>query len=304
MDKEAQIADALAGAGSNIMESLKNAPDNISMFWDALSDTQKSTVINSLAGAAAGGLGSGLLGGDLSDSLVAAALGGAAGGGLTLGYNSLFGGAKLPSELEGGPNALERGLSAVGNPILGNPGTSIGGTLGAWIAAKRGGLPFTDAATEAGFNEWKKNNKIVPTKANLGTEKYPIKNIKSNNLLAMISAAAKKPESFDYAVPKGATPDEAAKAIEAAEKAWRNNPLRPRTFADLLKDLVSKDSDLTMKERAARLVNPQLGRRSIIEKATAGMGASKYMPNRAAWLALPAGLGAGAIADKYIQGEI
>lgn len=282
MDKEAQIADALAGAGSSIMESLKNAPDNISMFWDALSDNQKNVVINSLAGAAAGGLGSGILGGDLSDSLVAAALGGAAGGGLTLGYNTLFGGSKLPSELEDGPNVLDRGLSAVGNPILGNPGTSIGGALGAAIAAKRGGLPFSDALTEEQFQQWASKNPDVklPTKALLGTAD----DIKAKNLLAEIERARSG----------GSSLSNAANILGVNAPAGAANPLKPRTFSDLIKDI--------SEGKFSRILNPELGKRSVIEKAVAGQGIP--MPRRAAWLALPAGLGAGAIADKYIQGEI
>jgi hypothetical protein len=274
MDKEAQITDALQGAGSNIMESLKNAPDNISMFWDALSDTQKDTVINSLAGAAVGGLGSGLLGGDLSDSVVAALLGGAAGGGLTLGYNTLFGDAKLPSEAQGGPGLVERGVSSVANPILANPGASLGGTLGAWFAAQKGGIPFTDHMHIKRLDDWANAAKktTLPTMANLGTSA----DVDARQLLSLIQDAKEQ-------------------GLNAAEPA-----LKPKTFSDVIDSLRTQGLGDTLKG----LQEQGLGRRGVIERATAGTGAAPRLPRRLAWAALPAGLLAGNIADRYIQGEI
>jgi hypothetical protein len=267
MDKEAQIAEALQGAGSNIMDALKNAPDKVSEFWGGLSPAQKSTVLNSLAGAAAGGLGSGLLGGGVGDSAIAALLGGGGAAGLTMGYNSLFGNSKLPSEVGNGPGVVDRGLSAVGNPILGNPGTSIGGALGAYIAGKHGGLPFSDKKTVEGFERWANEAKgrTVPTKANLGLNK----DIDAKKLLGKIRNA----------IGTGSTLDPEA-----------------RTFKSLAKRILSGDF--------GSVLDPQLGTRGILEQATRGTGASRFMPNRAAWMALPAGLAAGAMADKYVQGEL
>jgi hypothetical protein len=275
MDKEAQIVDALQGAGSSIMDSLKEAPDNVSMFWDALSDNQKNTVINSLAGAAVGGLGSGLLGGDLSDSVVAALLGGAAGGGLTMGYNALLGGSKLPSEAQGGPGMIEEGLSAIGNPILANPGASIGGSLGAWLAAKHGGIPFTDAAHIEALSNWVRDNKNIdlPTKELLNAKD----DIKAKALLGEIARAS--------AGKSGADPAFAPKSWEDIFNTFKDTRAQEGTW------------------EALKGVREQgLGRRGVIERATRGIVPN--LPNRAAWLALPAGLVAGSIGDKYIQGEI
>jgi len=267
MDKEAQIVEALQGAGSSIMDSLKNAPDKVSEFWGGLSDAQKSTVLNSLAGAAAGGLGSGLLGGGLGDSAVAALLGGGGAAGLTMGYNSLFGDSRLPSEVANSPGLIDRSLSTVGNPVLGNPGTSIGGALGAWIAGKHGGLPFSDKGTVEGFEQWanEAKNRKVPTKANLGLGK----DIDAKKLLGKIRDAAGTGSALD---PEA------------------------RGFKNLAKRILSGDF--------GAVLDPQLGTRGILEQATQGTGASRFMPNRAAWMALPAGLAAGAMADKYVQGEL
>lgn len=279
MDKEAQIMEALQNAGSSIMDSVKGAPDKLSQFWNNLSDTQKSTITNSLAGGAIGGLGSGLLGGDLSESALAALLGAGAGAGLTLGGKALFGGAKLPSEAESGPGIIGSAAGSLGSAVASNPLLVAGTGLGAYGAISKGGLPFSSAATEAGFDEWVKSLGEGAKKRSItvGTNKIPVHEVL--NQLKLNKAPLNVPNLQSSVAGSTIVPDKLKQKIV---DLLSNNP---RLAAVL--------DSITEGER----------RRTVLQNAMRGEGASKYLPKRLAWWGLPIGAVAGLAGDKYIKGE-
>jgi len=283
MNKEAQIMDALGNAGTSIMDKLKGAPDKISEFWNGLSSTQRSAITNSLAGAAAGGLGSGLLGGDKSDNILAALLGGSAGAGLTLGGNALFGDSKLPSEGDNKPGIFGRVAGGLGDAAASNPLAVALGGLGAAGGIRYGGMPGSSAATEAGVSDW---------------------------VNAMGDQAKKKSINLSHMTGKAGDKILASELLESLKS---NDPrLKGRSIKDVIESLkgaVSGSGSAGSKAKALagqalNSKNYQLGNRGVLERALKGSGASKYLPNRLAWMAAPLGLGAGMVADKYIQGEV
>ena len=286
MDKEAQIMDALGQAGSSVVDAMKSAPDAVSNFWNNLSDTQRSTIANSLAGAAVGGLGTGLAGGSGSDALLGALLGGGAGAGLTLGAKSLFGDAKLPGEDQSGPGIVGSMAGAAGDVVAGNPLATLLGGIGTAGAIRYGGMPGFSTATESGYSDWVRSlgDQAEKTKINLSHLKGKdftgnrLKDIDAGDLLNQIKA-----NKFTTH-----TPTDLKNQIQAAVTG-------PGTKSDKLKSVwnILKDRD-----------SYEFGNRGVINKVMRGAGASRYLPSRLAWLGLPAGVAAGTLADQYIQGEV
>jgi len=275
MDKEAQIMESLQNAGSSIMDAVKGAPDKLSEFWNNLSDTQKSTITNSLAGGAVGGLGSGLLGGDLSDSALATLLGAGAGAGLTLGSKALFGGAKLPAEADTGPGLIGSLAGGVGNAVASNPLLTLGTGLGAYGAVTRGGMPFSSAATEAGYDSWVKS-------LGEGAKKRKINGVDVRMVLDHL-----KRNASPFSVP-------------SVSQGVQGSTMIPNSLKQKIVDFLANNPRV-----AATLNSVTEGerKRTVLQNALKGEGASKYLPKRLAWWGLPLGAAAGLAADNYIKGE-
>jgi hypothetical protein len=279
MDKEAQIMEALQNAGTGIMDAVKGTPDKLSEFWNNLSDTQKSTITNSLAGGAIGGLGSGLLGGDMKDSTLAALLGAGAGAGLTLGGKALFGDAKLPAEAESGPGIIGSVAGGIGNTVASNPFLTLGTGLGAYGAVTRGGMPFSSAATEAGFDEWVKSlgDKSKKRMITVGTTQVPI-----------------------HAVLEHLKLNRAPLNVPDTKSVIQNAKVIPNALKQKLVDLLTNNPRLASILDA---ITEGERKRTALQNAMRGEGAAKYLPKRIAWWGLPLGAVGGLAADNYIKGE-
>jgi hypothetical protein len=142
MDKEAQIMDALRGAGDSLLQSVEQAPDQLSQFWANLSPERKRLLMNSLIGAAIGGTGGATMGALSPESsatgsgLMGALLGGLAGAGGTAGYGLLSGRQVFPGEVPSDVPVTDKALNEIAGKLMWNPATAVGGTVGGVAAAK------------------------------------------------------------------------------------------------------------------------------------------------------------------------
>ena len=274
MEKRSDIQELLAEIGS----SLKEKGQALAAPLAGLSDNQKTLIQNALIGSLLGGVGTGALGSSAGESALGSAIPGAllgalAGGGGTAGYQYLTGSEKFRGE----PGLETSLMQEISDPIMTgavrNPGKTVGGLAGAGFALANQ-PDYMEAAKN--FPESRSGSKIVEE-----TE--------------IPGGGTRKTTS--------ATPGDTQELLEEIKKIRKQPGMAQRVYGTLA-DSPTTGPAAPVSVKAKQAIKEILKGTKGSQQAAALERAGANVPlGRYAWTAIPAGLGAGYLVDRYLRGD-